>query len=106
MYKFKMSSHRSTKPLLLLLLQRRKWVFLVLESSSFPHINDTPDTVALLHIRKGLVDPVQRLSVRDELVDLEFPGHIIVDEVGQLGPALDAAERATFPYTAGDELER
>ena len=79
---------------------------MVLESSSFPHINDTPDTVALLHIRKGLVDAVQRLSVRDELVDLEFPGHIIVDEVGQLGPALDAAERATFPYAAGDELER
>lgn len=77
-----------------------------LESSSFPHINDTPDTVALLHIRKGLVDAVQRLSVRDELVDLQFPGHIVVDEVGQLGPALDAAEGATFPYAAGDELER
>lgn len=77
-----------------------------MESSSFPHRNDTSDTVALLHIRKGLVDAVQRLSVRDELVDLEFPGHIIVDEVGQLGPALDAAERATFPYAAGDELER
>ena len=105
MYKSKMSSHRRIKPLLLLLHQRRRWGFF-LESSSFPHINNTPDTVALLHIRKGLVDAVQRLSVRDELVDFEFSGHIVVDEVGQLGPALDAAERAAFPYAARDKLER
>lgn len=101
-----MLSHRNTKPLLPLVHQRRRLGVFFGESSSFPHINDTPDTVALLHIRKGLVDAVQRLPVRDELVDLEFPGHIIVDEVGQLGPTLDAAERATFPYAAGDELER
>lgn len=84
------------------LLPPRKWLI----CSSSPHIDDAPDTVTLLHVRKGLVDAVQWLSVRDKFVDLQLPSHIIVDKIGQLGPTLDTSKRATFPYTAGDELER
>jgi len=43
--------------------------------------------------------------VRDELVDLELAGHVIVDQVGKLSTALDTTKGAAFPYTAGDELE-
>ncbi len=43
--------------------------------------------------------------MRDELVDLELAGHVVVDQVGQLRAAFDAAERAAFPYAARDELE-
>ena len=41
----------------------------------------------------------------DELVDLELALEIVVDQVGQLAAALDAAEGAALPHTAGDELE-
>jgi hypothetical protein len=43
--------------------------------------------------------------VGNELIDLELPRHVIVDEAGELRAALNAAERATLPYTTGDELE-
>ena len=41
----------------------------------------------------------------DELIDLEFARHVIVDEVRELGAAFDAAESAAFPDAARDELE-
>lgn len=41
----------------------------------------------------------------NELVDLEFAAQIVVDQVGELGAALDASESAALPYTAGNELE-
>ena len=40
--------------------------------------------------------------MRDELVDLERAVHVVLDEAGELGAALDAAERAAFPDAAGD----
>lgn len=43
--------------------------------------------------------------MRDELINLELPIHVVLDEVGQLRAALDTAESAAFPYAAGDELE-
>lgn len=43
--------------------------------------------------------------MRNELVDLELAGHIVVDQVRQLRATFDAAERAAFPHAAGDELE-
>ena len=43
--------------------------------------------------------------MRDELVDLELAGHVVVDEVRELRAAFDAAESAAFPYAASDELE-
>lgn len=41
----------------------------------------------------------------DELVDLELAVLVVLDEVGQLGATLDAAEGAALPHTTGDELE-
>ena len=41
----------------------------------------------------------------DELVDLEVAVHVIGDESRKLRAALYAAEGASFPYAAGDELE-
>lgn len=46
---------------------------------SLPHIDHTPNAAPVLHIRESLIDTLQRLSMRDELVDLELAGHIIVD---------------------------
>ena len=41
----------------------------------------------------------------DELVNLEVAIHVVGDEAGQLGAALDTTEGAALPYTSGDELE-
>lgn len=43
--------------------------------------------------------------MRDELVHLELAVLVVLDEAGELGAALDAAEGAAFPYAARDELE-
>lgn len=49
--------------------------------SSFPHINDAANTIALLHIVEGGVDTGHGLPVCDEFVYLELPGQIVVYEV-------------------------
>lgn len=69
------------------------------------HVDDAANAVACLHVAEGLVDACQRLAVSDELVDLELAIEVVLDEVGKLSAALDTAESATLPYTAGDELE-
>lgn len=44
--------------------------------------------------------------MRDELVHLELALQVVVDEAGELRPALDAAERRALPDAARNELER
>ena len=63
------------------------------------------DAVALLHELKGLVDGGQRLAVGDELVHLEAAVEVVLDEVGELAAALDAAKGAALPDAARDQLE-
>ena len=43
--------------------------------------------------------------MRDELVHLEFPSHVIVDEIWQLAAAFNATKGAAFPDTASNELK-
>jgi hypothetical protein len=69
------------------------------------HVNNAANAVARVHVVEGLVDAAERLAVGDELVDLQLAGHVVVDEVGELRAALDAAESAALPHAAGDELE-
>ena len=45
----------------------------------FPHIHHTSDAISSLHILKRSVDLIQRLPVRDELVDFQLAGHVVVD---------------------------
>ncbi len=73
--------------------------------ASLLHVQHGADAVALLHDLEGVIDLGQRLAVRDELVDLEAPVEIVGHEAGQLGAALNAAERAALPDAARDELE-
>lgn len=69
------------------------------------HVQHGADAVALLHGFKGVVDLGQRLTVGDELVDLEPALEVVGDEVGQLAAALDAAEGAALPDATSDQLE-
>lgn len=69
------------------------------------HINNAANAVASLHVLEGLVDTSQSLAMGDEFVDLEFAAHVVGDETWELGSTLDTTEGASFPYTAGNELE-
>jgi hypothetical protein len=70
-----------------------------------PHVHNASNAVARLHVSECLVDLVERLAVRDELVHLEVASHVVGDEVRELGAALYTAESAAFPDAAGNELE-
>ena len=49
--------------------------------SVLSHVHNTSNTIACLHILKGLVDFGQWLSVCNEFINFEFAGHVIVDEI-------------------------
>jgi hypothetical protein len=72
---------------------------------SLAHVDDASNAVASLHVSKGLVDLVQRLTVSDELVNLERTAHVVVNEARKLGTTLDSTEGATLPDTTSDKLE-
>ncbi len=71
----------------------------------FSHVHHTSYAISRLHILKCSVDVVQWLPVRDEFVDLQLAGHVVVHQVRELRAAFDTAKSASFPDTAGDELE-
>ena len=80
-------------------------MLLIVRLVALVHVDDAADAVTSLHVLEGGVDLVERLSVGDELIDLELAGHVVVDEVGELSAALDTTESTSLPDTAGDELE-
>ena len=59
-----------------------------------------------MHIMESLIDPSKLLAMGDELIHLQLPVHIIGHKIRELRAAFDAAESATLPSAAGDELER
>lgn len=75
-------------------------------SLRFPHVHNASDAVSRLHILKRSIDLVQWLPVRDEFIHLQLAGQVVVHQVWQLRAAFDPAKSASFPYTAGDKLER
>lgn len=74
--------------------------------SRLRHVHHGPDTVPLLHDLERVVDLGKLLAVRDELVDLELAVEVVLDQVRQLGPTLDAAKRTTLPHPSRHKLER
>ena len=41
----------------------------------------------------------------DELINLKLPVQVVIDEIGELSAAFDAAKSAALPHTTSDELE-
>ena len=72
---------------------------------TFPHVDNTPDAVTSLHICESLVDIVERLTMGNELINLQFSVHVVLHEAWELRATLNPAEGAAFPYTPSDELE-
>jgi hypothetical protein len=69
------------------------------------HVNHAPNAVARSHRAEALVDLIQRLTVRDEFVDLEFAIFVILDQSAHLRSAFYAAKGAPSPHAACYELE-
>lgn len=80
-------------------------MLLIVRLVALVHVDDAADAVTSLHVLEGGVDLVERLSVGDELVDLELAVHVVVDEVRELSAALDTTESTSLPDTTGNELE-
>lgn len=74
-------------------------------SRSFPHIYHTSNAVTRLHVVKSSVNVRKWLTMSDEFIDLQFAGHVVVDEVWQLGSSLDTSESGSSPDTTSDKLE-
>lgn len=69
-----------------------------LENSASLHVHYAANAVTLLHNLKRLVHLLQRLAVRDELVDLQLACHVVIHQVRELGAAFDSS-KSTSLYT-------
>jgi hypothetical protein len=69
-----------------------------------PHVNDATNAVSLLHCLKGRVNLRKRLSVSDELIHLELALHVIVNQVWELGPALNSAKSTTLESVSSERI--
>ena len=74
-------------------------------SSYLPHVDHASDTISTLHVLERNIDALQRLPVRDKLINLQFSCHVVVHQVGQLSPSLNTAKGAAFPYPTRHQLE-
>src|SRR5512134_2629349 len=68
--------------------------------------HDGADRLAVVHQLERLVDPLQRHDVGDQIVDVNLPLHVPVDDLRDVPPAARAAEGGAPPGAAGDQLER
>src|ERR1700761_6513548 len=82
------------------------WLNMMLSFACGSVDDDGADALACVHEVEALVDLLQAHDVGDHRVDLDFAGHIHVDDLRHVGAALGAAERGAAPVAPGDELER
>src|SRR5436190_24337729 len=68
--------------------------------------DDAADGFARMHQIKAIVDLVERKSVGDQVVDVDFAFHVPVDDSRNVRAAPRAAESGPLPDAAGDQLER
>src|SRR6478609_4056874 len=64
------------------------------------------DRFTFMHQIERFVDLVQRQTVGNERIELNFARHRIFYHARQLGAAFDAAKGRTAPDATGDQLER
>ena len=64
------------------------------------------DRFAVVHQIERLVDAIERHLMSDQVVDVDLPLHVPVDDLRYVGAAPRSAERRTFPDSAGNELKR
>jgi hypothetical protein len=68
--------------------------------------NHGTDALTFVHQVKSGVDLFQRHRVCHHAIQFDLAIEVVFHVAGQLGAALDPAERGAFPGAAGDQLER
>merc|ERR1719401_225533 len=68
-------------------------------------LQHTSQAVSLVHQLEGFVNLRELHLMRDVLVDLHLPFHVLLNELGYLGLALPAPEGCAHPLPACHELE-
>jgi hypothetical protein len=68
------------------------------------HVNDTANAISLLHCLKSRIYLWKRLSVSDELIYLELALHVIVNQVWELGAALNSAKSASLENASSENF--
>ena len=58
-----------------------------------------------MHIMESLINTRQILTMRNELIDLQYTLLVVGDQIVHLRATLDATESAALPDTTSDELE-
>ncbi|BEM34829.1 hypothetical protein SME06J_35210 [Serratia marcescens] len=69
-------------------------------------MNHRPDRFTIMHELEGIIDFIQRHGVGHKRLQLDFAIHSIFDHTGQLCTPFHSPKRGTFPYAAGNQLER
>ena len=64
------------------------------------------DGFTRVHQVEGVIYPLKRHRVSNEIVDLDFLFHIPIDDLRNVSAPSRAAECGTLPYPARHELER
>src|ERR1019366_9963383 len=78
-----------------------------LSSSYTASINHhASNTLPPAHQLEPLVDLLERQHVRDQVVDIDAPVHVPINDPRHVGAAARSAERRAHPDAAGNELER
>lgn len=55
-----------------------------------------------MHVMECIINLLERLAMRNELIDLELAGHVVVHQIRKLRAALNTAESAALPDTTRD----
>src|SRR5690348_5580042 len=58
-----------------------------------------------MHQVEALVDLPERQFVGDQIVDIDLPFHVPVDDLRDIGAAARSAKGGSFPDPAGDQLK-
>src|SRR5262249_52227681 len=67
--------------------------------------DDAADRFTRSHQIKTLVDVLQRERMGDQIVDVDLPLHVPVDDFWYVGASLGAAKGGSLPHTTGHQLE-
>src|SRR5580700_1109020 len=68
--------------------------------------DDAADRLAGVHQIEALVDVVEGQGVGDQVVDVDLPLHVPVDDLRHVGAAPGAAEGRPLPHPPGHQLKR
>ena len=67
--------------------------------------HDRANGLAGVHQIEALVDVIEAEGVGNQIVDIDLPLHVPVDNLGHVGAAPGAAEGRTLPDPTGNQLE-